>query len=274
MKAVKGAALLWVLWVLMLGSALIAVLVNTSTTQQAQASISRNVSQDKALADAGLALAVWHLDPQSPAVYWPPDGHTYTERIANTDVQISINDELAKIDINQASQTLLQRLLMQCGQTTDTARKVSANVVDWRDSDDLLTLPESAEQAQYQSAGRRFGPSNRPFETISDLKRVLGVDDALYQAIAPFITVHSGLASLTQTYASETVLQSLGSDALTLQALQAPVRGSGTYHVLVKIERKDRADYLLNVIVRLDQKTQAGLGYRVLSLSKDVGDVN
>ena len=54
-----------------------------------------------------------------------------------------------------------------------TARIVDA-IQDWRDPDDVRR-PNGAEDADYQMAGLQQKPANMPFETVSELARVLGM---------------------------------------------------------------------------------------------------
>ena len=60
------------------------------------------------------------------------------------------------------------------------ARIVDA-IQDWRDPDEMQR-PNGAEEADYRMAGLKQKPANAPFETVSEVSRVLGVTPAILRA--------------------------------------------------------------------------------------------
>jgi hypothetical protein len=68
-------------------------------------------------------------------------------------------------------------------------RVLAARIVDWRDVDDAAGL-HGAERAEYRQAGRSSGPRNGPFETVAELRQVLGAEALGDKALDAF-TVYS-----------------------------------------------------------------------------------
>ena len=61
-------------------------------------------------------------------------------------------------------------------------------IADWRDRDQLRRL-NGAERDDYLRAGRPLLPDDGPFASVTMLRYVAGVDDPLYERIAPYLTV-------------------------------------------------------------------------------------
>jgi general secretion pathway protein K len=63
--------------------------------------------------------------------------------------------------------------------------------ISWRDQSALHRF-KGVKDADYRAAGLSYGPRNGPFQTIDELKLVLGVTPAIFERIEPAITVYSG----------------------------------------------------------------------------------
>ena len=72
-----------------------------------------------------------------------------------------------------------------------------------------LSVRNGAKAPEYQAAGLTYGPADAPFETIADLRRVLGMTPALYAAVADNLTIFSRQAGVNPAAASRTVLLAL-----------------------------------------------------------------
>jgi type II secretory pathway component PulK len=70
------------------------------------------------------------------------------------------------------------------------ARGLAAKIIDWRDGDDRRG-EAGAERDHYRAAGRTSGPRNGPFETVSELKQVLGMEQITDELLAA-LTVYFG----------------------------------------------------------------------------------
>ena len=83
-----------------------------------------------------------------------------------------MQDEAAKIDINTATESMLEYL-------PNMDVNVAAAIVDWRDPDDNVTDAASgaigAETSDYQSMTTPYSAKNAPFETVEELMLVEGM---------------------------------------------------------------------------------------------------
>ena len=129
-----------------------------------------------------------------------------------------MTSETGKIDINAADRTLISGLARALGIPADKADAIGDAVVDWRDPDDI-PQPHGAERQAYSAADRAYGPSNRSFRDVEELRYVLPVDNAAYGQMAPYLTVYSGKGQPDPKLAPAVVLTAL--------AMQRQVKGQG-----------------------------------------------
>ena len=109
----------------------------------------------------------------------------------------------------RAGEALLRSLFINIGGADpDVAAHIADAIQDWRDADDL-TRPNGAEEADYRAAGLKYKPANAPFETVTELARVMGVTPAIYARVADSLTVFSRQAGINPATASRTVLLAL-----------------------------------------------------------------
>jgi general secretion pathway protein K len=214
-------ALLVVIWILAL-LATVAATVTAETHTGAQ--LARNQLENaraRALAEAGISLGALELLEQEPAIPWAADGRTRSFSYAGGVVEVSADDELGKIDLNFAPDALLARLLESVGLDPDQAAALADAIADWRDADDLRR-PNGAEAADYSRAGLAHGPGNRPFADVQELRSVLGMTSALYERIAPLVTVYAQSARINPMTAPLGVLLALpGTGAGTVERFLA-----------------------------------------------------
>jgi general secretion pathway protein K len=164
-------------------------------SMRSEALASRNavsLAQARAAADGAVERMVFELlRPRLPES-WKPDGVPHRWTYGGLDIVASARDETAKIDLNTAADALLKGLFVNVGGLDDI--KASALVdalADWRDADELKR-PNGAEASDYRAADAKYTPSNRRFETVGEVTRVLGMTPGLYARVAGSLTVHSG----------------------------------------------------------------------------------
>ena len=281
-RTVRGAALILVMWLLVLLTAVIGGFAQSARIEALQAHQLRSSLVAREAAQAGIEYAVLRMSYPDNARRWVPDGRPYGFRLGDATLQIHVVDESGKIDLNSASPQLLARLLHALGVHEPRAGDLAAAIVDYRDPDDLLN-PGGAESGDYSSAGLPYGPKNKPFETVSELQRVLGMDFALYQKIEPNVTVYSG-GDPSPTFAQPAVLQALGLSADNADLFQnqregwqpgsaaaPPVLpngqpfvvqpGTGTYDISSQATLPDGTKLTVDAIVRVSQAGPFGQLY-------------
>src|SRR4051812_4144520 len=135
-----------------------------------------------------------------PMTRWLGDGRPYEFQFDNALGHVELTDESGKIDLNTAGDDLLQGLFVSAGLPMDKAMQLSGALQDWRDPDDA-SLPNGAEASEYKSAGLSYVPRNSPFQTVSEVQQVLGMNYELYSRIEPAITIYAGGTQPNAAYA-------------------------------------------------------------------------
>lgn len=205
----SGIALVLVLWMLALLSLIAGNLVFSSRTTVLVAGNLQSQAKAEALADAGAYKAIHELvRPQTDPQRWKGDGLTHLWNFQEAALRVTILDESAKIDLNAAPTVLLKGLFRALGVAEADADALADAVADWRDADDLRSL-HGAEKADYAAAGRNYGPANAAFETIEELRQVLGMNDVLFRKLERLVTVHSQRAGINSAVAPREVLLAL-----------------------------------------------------------------
>ena len=124
-------------------------------------------------------------------------------------VRITARPERAKIDLNFADEPLLASAFRAGGADPQKAQEIASAVEDWRDGDDLLHL-NGAERAQYAQAGLNYAPANRLFQSVGELRLVLGMSRELFDCIRPQLTVLTQSPGIDLTSADPGLLKVLG----------------------------------------------------------------
>jgi general secretion pathway protein K len=276
-----GIALVVVLWMLALLSVIAGSLVFATRTELLIAGNLTSLAEAQALADAGIAKAIMEMirpkttDPQQ----WKADGLPRQWNYRQATLTITIIDESGKIDINTAPVPLLTSLFLAIDAPDPEA--LADAVQDWRDGDDLRSL-RGAEKEDYAAAGRPYGPANTSFETIDELRQVLGMTEELYRRLERSITVHSYQVGVNTGVAPRQVLLALPGatpeqvDAFieqrralleqglppppfpAAQGFSAAALGS-TFSIQVETVLRDNTRFLREAVVRLASSAQEPL---------------
>jgi general secretion pathway protein K len=263
----RGAALLLVMWLVLLLSGLVAAYAMSARIESLQGNgAARGVVAGEA-ARAGVELAVSRLLEQDPKQRWAADGRAYKLPFGNAEVSVAILDEAAKIDLNAAAPTLLAGLFEELGEPRERAERLAGAIADWRDPDNLGQPVGGAEDPAYASAGLAWGAKDAPFESVAELAQVLGMRPALVAAAAPHLTVYSGNATADANIADPVVLAAMG-----LQPRTAPIDpdappagvGSGTYSIDSRARLPDGRSAHLSVVLRMGGNALPGSTYTPL----------
>ena len=267
MSRQRGAALLLVMWLVLLLSGLVAGYAMSARIESLQGNgAARGVVAGEA-ARAGVELAVSRLLAQDPEQRWAADGRAYELPFGPATLTIEVLDESAKIDINAAPPSLLSGLFVELGETRERAERLAAAIADWRDPDNLSQPVGGAEDPAYAAAGLAWGAKDAPFESVAELAQVLGMRPALVAAAAPHLTVYSGNATPNADIAAPIVLAAMG-----LQPRPAPVdpdalpatAGSGTYSIDSRARLPDGRSAHLSVVLRMGGNALPGSTYTPL----------
>ena len=288
----RGVAFLLVLWVIAMLSVLLASFALIARTELVQARHLFDTAQARYAAEAGLDLAVYELRKNDPALRWIGDGRPYSFGFGDADVEVKITDDSGKIDINTPSEQTLRNLFASRGLDDEQAQGLAAAILDWTDPDDDTRL-NGAEIAQYKSAGLTYGPRNAPFDTVTELQQVLGMNYELFRQVEPALTIYSGQGTPNLAYAPLEALmaqegmtlecaqqiiawhQSLQPgdpaappvpECATLAGISVPMAGGGglTYSVQSRAKLPNGASTTLDATIRMGGINAAGRPYVIL----------
>lgn len=187
----SGLAVVAALW----ASALLAVIVG-SVLQLVRADATlghgrQEAAELGAIVDGALNLTILGLlDPK--ALRWPVNGSPVVVPFAGYDVQVTVQDEAGKIDLNATGEATLRLVLTSVGVDPDASRRVAENIMNWPERD-------------RSRDGERRTPGAR-FHSVEDLQLVTGMTPELYRRIYPLVTVYSQTPWIDPAYSTPAVL--------------------------------------------------------------------
>jgi general secretion pathway protein K len=211
-----GVALVLVLWVLALMAVLAGGFSRGTRTEATLAYHQVAAAQAQALAEGGVQRGILELLRPQELRLWRVDGTAYRIPLGEGTVDLAIQDESGKVDLNTADDELLLGLFETQGLDEGASEQLRDTLLDWRDPDDERRL-HGAEEADYRAAGMPYGPKNARFDSVEELREVLGMTPALYQRLRPLVTVYSEQRWINPAVASRDVLLAVpGWDAHTV----------------------------------------------------------
>lgn len=202
----RGIAIVAALW----ASAILAVIVlSVLQLVRADARLGRgreDMAELNATVDAAINIAILTmLGPAGTQI--PVNGAPFAVPFAGREVQVSVQDEAGKIDLNTTGAATLRQLLVSVGAGTEPARQLADGIVDWRDFKGGGRGRSSAAGPGLPLApGAAYEPRNALFQSVEELQLVAGMTDELYRRIAPLVTVYSQTPWIDPTFSSVQVL--------------------------------------------------------------------
>lgn len=254
----RGAALLLVLWLIVLLTALVGAFALSARIEQIQGRVLSHAVVGEQAARAGLEYALLRLGDPDPQARWIADGRPYEWSFNGVPLQLRLMDETGKVDLNAADHALLAALLVALGAEAAEAGRLAGAIIDWRDPDGLGQVAGAAEDPEYAAAGLPYGAKDAPFDAVSELELVLGMPPELAARMADHVTVYTGRALPDPNFAGSVVLRATGIDPdPVLEARQAagPVAdpaagGSGTWSIDSRARLPDGRQSRLRAVVR------------------------
>jgi general secretion pathway protein K len=204
----RGVAFVLVLWVIALISIVLGAFAVVARTENLQARHLFDSVTARYAAEAAIHRAVFELRNPDPLTRWVADGRAYEFDFDTAHVSIALTDDSGKIDLNVADAVLLKALFLSSGVEDAKAEELADAIIDWRDPDDLVGT-HGAEKDEYERADLTYKPRNAPFETVSEVQQVFGMNYEIYRKIDPAITLYSGRNVPSAGYAPVEVLRAL-----------------------------------------------------------------
>ena len=206
-----GVALVLVLWLLTLLSILAAGYSYAMRTETKLTIHGLELARARAIAEAGLWLAVADLLKPRLKRQWLTDGTVYQFNFGEGQTRLRIQDEAGRIDLNSADDALLRGLLEKAAEPGDDVAFILHAILDWRDPDKHRRNP-GAEDRDYEHTG--YGAKDGPFNSIEELRLVAGMTHDIFRRIYPALTLHSLQPGIHPLVAPRDVLLALpGADA-------------------------------------------------------------
>ena len=204
----RGFALVTVLWAAMILAGILASVTATGRTEARLANTHYAAAQLEAVADAAINLTILGMLDVAPGARPSVDGTPFTVAFAGHAVGVSVQDETGKINLNMAEGELLRQLLIAVGVAVEDAQPLIDKILDWREGGIGKRL-NGAKAEDYRNAGFAYGPRNGPFASVEELQLVMGVTPALFERIAPSLTVYSQTPWVDPGFAANDVLAAL-----------------------------------------------------------------
>jgi general secretion pathway protein K len=214
----RGFALILVIWSLVLLTSLATGFALAVRHEIRVAGDMAATARAEAAASAALHAAVLALISTDREARWQADAAVHEIPWPDARLSVQVKAESGRIDLNRAPRELIFGLLAQFVPAAN-AEALADAVIDWRDADDEPG-PAGAEQDAYAQAGYGYGPANGAFNSVGELKRVMGFDDRITEALRPYLTVYSRRPRINAVSAELVVLLSVpGMDRETAGAL-------------------------------------------------------
>lgn len=262
----RGFALLAALWFVVAISGLLAgVALAAHERHLASANIAEEIRATAAartgIADAQARLQ-FELDTyasQSSGSYSRLSGDPWiaigrdesgTSKTRSARIAVTMRDEGTLLNINRASYEDLRRFLAALRMDAGRADGIAQCVLDWRDSDDLVRA-HGAEKVDYLRRGDLQLPRNGPFRNLDELRAVMGMKEADYNLMRPFLTLFgSGRVNLND--AQTPVLMSLPgiSEEVAKEIIDAQQAGKrlNSINDLINLVAPSQRDVLVRAI--------------------------
>jgi len=200
-----GMALVLVLWMLVLLTVMAGGYSATMRTETILTAHQLQSARARAMAQAGIWLAVNELLKPQLERSWQSDGSLNTVDFNNGSIEIKIQDETGKIDLNTARVELLHGLIKSVEVEDALGIELLHAILDWRDKDDLVRTA-GAEDDDYKAAGLEYGAKDGLFNSVDELRLILGMTEEIFRKMEPALTIHSHQAGINPSVAQREVL--------------------------------------------------------------------
>lgn len=188
----EGWALVSVLWVVAALTLLAGgIEVLSATTYRFEHAALAHDRAD-AILDAGVVRALLSIEAPNRAERWPVDGTIEQAHFAGARLAIAVQDELGRFDLNAMDGSMLTALMRSQGASEDEAQTLSDRILDWRSpANGELHRLHGGTDADYAAAGLDYRPRHGAFQSVDELRLVLGMPPSLFERIRPALTVYS-----------------------------------------------------------------------------------
>lgn len=230
-----GMALIVVLWLIVLLSIMAAGHARNVHTDTQLASRQVEIAQARGMAEAGINHVILEMLADDASDEIPVDGSVFAVDIYDERVTLAVRRATGLVDLNAASEDLLDTVLRACDVEEDRRPALVDAILDWRDGDDLTHL-NGIEDGDYFAAGLPWSSRDDAFVSIDELKYLPGIDQGLFERMAPLVTVHSGRPGIDLENAPPILVKALtGERVEPANQTQLRARRIGTFHIYASV---------------------------------------
>jgi general secretion pathway protein K len=269
----RGFALLLVLWVLVLLSAVAIHLSASGRTGLALARNTLDAAKAEALADSAIVSALYNVMEPEPA--WKANGEQRTLIFPEGSAVVVVEDEDAKINPNLVDQALLVELFAALGVSRREAESAAAALIKHR-ANLIQTRLSAAKETTASATPRR---PVRAFDGAEDLRDIEGVPPQLAAAALPHFSVFTVRSEPTLEHASAVVRKAAtgrvgGGHRAPVVDWMNEADGAAaprtTVRVVVRAATTGGASFAREAIARIDRELPAG--YAVMLWRRGAAD--
>jgi general secretion pathway protein K len=246
----QGIALVLVLWLILLMTVIAASHARVIRTETRLASNQLEAARARSLAEAAAYHAVLEMLVRDEAQRWRADGGIHRLDSPGGTVEIAVRDTRGLVDINKVAATLLDKVLEGAGVAEQARAGLVDATLDWRDKDDLKHL-NGAEDDDYRRAGLPWGARDGPFSSVEEFRYVLGMNDVLFNRLAPYLTVHAGQGRIDVSLAPPWLAGLLTDVQRPTSTRDIQLRQGGTFRISVRATGTGGATASLDTVVRI-----------------------
>ena len=273
----RGIALVMVLWLVILLGVIANSHARNARIETLLAFNQSELTKARAHAEAGVNRAIMELLRRDTDTAWPIDGSVTTFNFEGSSIMIAIRNASGLVDLNNVSPATLEKLLTGLNVEESQRQRLVDATLDWRDKDNLRHL-HGAEDSDYRDAGLAWRTRDAAFISIDEWRYVMGMTRSLFNRLAPYLTVHSGQASVDLEFAppwlartlsgndNEPELSGTGVDINSAPNTQGNRRnssGTGIYHITVQARGRDATTASLEVVVKI--AASSDMPFKILS---------
>jgi len=235
-------ALIVVLWLIVLLSIMAAGHARNVHTDTQLASRQVEVAKARGLAEAGINHVILEMLADNSTNEIPIDGTVFAIDVYDTPVTLAVRKASGLVDLNAASSNLLDAVLQACDVEDGRRPALIDAILDWRDGDNLTHL-NGIEDKDYLAAGLPWTSRDDAFVSIDELKYLPGVDQGLFERMAPLVTIHSGRGGIDLENAPPILVATLASDEISAATRRDGGAGAanrrnrqlGTFHIYASV---------------------------------------
>ena len=210
----RGLALVSVLWALSILSLIAASMLTSSILSYRMERNDWSRVRTEALTESAVNRAILALADARPEMRVRVDGVPQDFAFGTVHVRVVVQDENGKIDLNAATSDILKGLFESVGVPFAEAGALADRIVDWRTPSTDTSRLNVAGAGDHAIAVPGYLPRNSPFQSVDELKLVVGITPQLFAHIEPALTVYSKKVMPDQDVAPREVLLALpGMDA-------------------------------------------------------------